>query len=76
MAKEIETVKELRAAVKQAKEILVGVRFGVSEKYVKISKKEAMYLIGDISADVSPRDFEMYGGVFAEIDAEGTLTLG
>jgi hypothetical protein len=76
MTKQITNILELRAAIKNAKEVLIGVRFGVSEKYLKISKKEAYYLLENIDQDSSPRDFEMYSGVFGEMDSKGILILG
>ena len=74
MTKQITTIPALKVAIKNATVILIGVRFGVSEKLLKISKKEAYYLIENI--DSSPRDFEMYSGMFGEMDSKGTLILG
>ena len=67
---EITTIPGLRAALKRAHEVRVQVRFGVSEDWLKLPKGEAEYLIKNIAASTTPRDFEMHTDVF------GTLEVG
>ena len=41
----IETIKGLKAEIKRCPEIYVCPRFGVSERWLRITKNEALYLI-------------------------------
>lgn len=72
---EIKNGKELRAAVRRAKIILIQPRLGTNEIWVKISKKEATLFIKDIGDTETPRDFEMGTDSFGDIE-NGTLHLG
>jgi hypothetical protein len=74
MAKQIETVAELRKAVKAASECLIQVRFGCCEKWIKIAKSEVLgqLLVG---LEGAPEHNEMYSGYFGELD-NGILYLG
>lgn len=71
----IDTVPKLRKAIKEANIVLVQVRFGVSEKYVKLSKIEARALIDGLEDDATPEDCEIFGGSFGRLDRDGMLWL-
>ena len=72
MAHTLTTVKSIRCAIRTCTEVLITARLGLSEKQIKISKKEALYLIEDI-ADSEIKD--MYTKSFGTYD-NGTLYLG
>jgi len=75
----IDTVKDLTRAIKKAKLILIPVRFGLSEDYVKISKVEAEFLVRGIPSYATPAEMEMYSGHFGElkkVDNNFILYLG
>ncbi len=61
------TIKELRKAIKQVKEVCVQPRFGCAETWIKISKASALELISMYENDMSANDIEMYTGSFGEI---------
>lgn len=73
--KTLMTVKEARAAVKKAKRVVIRPRFGLVEKEIIITKKEALYLLEDIADDETPESMEMYGSSFGE-DDNGYVRLG
>lgn len=72
------TVPELRKAIKESSAVYADVRFGVCERFVKISKQEAMALVETIGDDsTTPEDFEMGTGMFGTWEGKGTeLYLG
>lgn len=74
----ITTVRELRNAIREANDVLIQARFGVSERWLKITKREAMTLFDDLTygdEDATPDGFEMFTGTFGEL-RDGTLYLG
>ena len=73
---EITTVGEYRKAVRAAKRVFSGVRFGVSEKLVRISKSDALWLVKNSAADETAEEHEMYAGTFARWDDDGDLVIG
>lgn len=72
---DIDTIEQLQRAIKLAKHIRIQVRFGVSERWVKITKAQALELLEDIG-NATPRELEMYSGTFGALDKYGTLYLG
>lgn len=78
VGKELMTLKELKAAIKAAKVVLVSPKFGVSEEWVPISKAAALKFIGTvIPKGASPKSCEMYGGCFGTYYPEiGEVLLG
>lgn len=71
----IMTVSELRKAIKKADVVMIQVRFGVYESWIKISKIEATVIANSMSPDTTPGSFEMYSGEFGYVE-DGTLYLG
>ena len=65
-------------AIQNAPAVFIGVRFGASEKEVKLSKKEASAFVKESIDDVdaAPEQYEMYAGYFAYIDEESNVHLG
>lgn len=76
MARDITTIPELKKAIRRAKVILVQPRFGVSEKWIKITKNEATYIVSDINDSATPEQHEMYGATFATMTDDDWLHLG
>ena len=73
---DIITVKELREAVKTADIVVAQVRFGASEAWVKIPKKEVYSeLLAGLEEDENPTDYEYWTGVFGTLK-DGVLYLG
>jgi hypothetical protein len=73
---DIMTVKQLKAAIKAASEIVIQPRFGASEHWVKISKAEAKALAANLGPNTTtPEEAEMYSGSFGLLDG-ATLYLG
>jgi hypothetical protein len=70
----IKDINECRKAVKKAKSVFIQPRFGASERWVKVSKVEALDLLQDISG--SPEENEMYAGLFGSLSRHGELYLG
>ena len=68
-------LKELRAAIKVAKTVLMAPRFGVSESWVKVSKADALGLVKGAAGSATAEDFSMYTGEFGEL-RDGVLYLG
>jgi hypothetical protein len=76
MRKELMSLKEVKAAIRAAKLVLIQPRFGLSEEYVEISKKVALaFVVSQIKPEDGPEEAGMYGGVFGSLD-EGVLYLG
>ena len=74
---ELRTKKEVLAAIKVAKEILISPRFGFTETWIKISKNEAKFLIRNLSDDTTPDDMEMGVDYFGYSNDQGkVLYLG
>lgn len=65
---EIITVPDLLSAIKDCEEVRVRVRFGVSERWVKLSKKSALDVVDGLPLDATPHGFEMGTGAFADLD--------
>ena len=75
---EIHSLPELRKYIKEANLIVGMLRFGAVEKWIKISKKEALYLIRGIPDTVTPEECEMFGSSFGSLeidDKTGEMTL-
>jgi hypothetical protein len=72
---DITHVADLRIAINTASEVLAQVRFGCSEKWVRISKADARQLITGWKRSDTPEDHEMYSGTFGEFNS-GILYLG
>lgn len=74
---QIMTIPELRKFIKEADVVLGVLRFGASESWIKISKKEALFLVRDYADTDTPEELEMFGGSFGslEIETDGTMTL-
>ena len=65
---EITTINEYRKAVTNVREVLAQVRFGTSERWVRITKADALLLVKGMARDATPDDAEMYYGVFGNVD--------
>jgi len=75
---EIHSLPELRKYIKEASLIVGMLRFGTIEKWIKISKKEALFLIQGIPDTATPEECEMFGGNFGSLeidDQTGEMTL-
>jgi hypothetical protein len=72
---DITTVTEFRKAVRKAREVLAQVRFGTSERWVRISKADALTLVAGMARDTTPEDAELYSGIFGTFDG-ATLHVG
>jgi hypothetical protein len=74
----IRTIRDLRNAIKICDEVQVTTRFGLSETWVKLPKKEALFLIENIALETTPQEFEMGTEEFGtlEIGARSILFLG
>ena len=73
MTTDITTVPEFRKAVREAKDVLTQVRFGCSERWVRISKADALLLVAGFGRSDTPEQHEM--DAFASVDGS-TLYLG
>ena len=62
----VDNVADLRRFLKVATYIFIQVRFGTSEKWVKLSKKEALLMVASLNPTTTPQDAEMYSGHFGE----------
>lgn len=74
----IKSLPELRKSIKEADLILGMLRFGNVEKWIKISKKEALYLIEGLKDTETAEDLGMYGSSFGSLeidDKTGKMTL-
>lgn len=65
------TVQSLQCALNVAKTVYIQPRFGCSERWIKISKKEAQILVSNLEQDATPQNAEMYTNVFGTLN--GTL---
>jgi len=72
---EIKTVRELKTAIRHAKHILVQPRFGASERWIKITKREAKAIASDIPKFATPAAVEMFTGTFGVVEGDA-LYLG
>ena len=75
---EINSIPELRKFIEEADQVLGTVRFGFVEKWIKIPKKEALYLIRNIPDTETPKNCEMFGGTFGSLEIDdntGKMTL-
>ena len=72
---DIKTVKEFRKAVKDCREVRIGVRFGVADAYVKIAKADALKLVKGWGGNTTGRELEMYTGDFGRLE-DGILYAG
>jgi hypothetical protein len=70
---DITTVAEFRAAVTAAKDVLAQVRFGCSERWVRVSKADARALVSGYGRNDTPEQHEM--DAFATVEGT-TLYLG
>ena len=61
------TIPEFKKAIRAASEVLAQVRFGCSEKWVRISKADARSLVDGKTNDTTPEECEMYSGQFGSI---------
>lgn len=59
---EIKTMQALHEAIRSSSVVYVQIRFGCSEKWVKISKQEIKKYISDFAMNTKPSDIEMYDG--------------
>jgi hypothetical protein len=74
---DLTTKRDLFIFIKTCHQVMIQVRFGVSERWVKISKREAMDLANNLSDDATATDCEMYSGTFGQYDFKsGNLYLG
>ena len=74
---EIDTVEEYRRAVRRARRVYCRPQFGVTERWVRISKCDALSLVRGYGGALTGEDLEVYGGVLATIDEEtGEMSVG
>lgn len=76
MLTDIKTVKDLRKSIREAKMVLVQPRFGLSEAYVKISKREAVAMMDGLTDDMTPDSLGMATDSFASVNEIGELYIG
>jgi hypothetical protein len=72
---DITTIPSLKCAIKNARRIRVQPKFGTNEKWIRISKVEALELIEGYADDATPTWHEMYGGIFGTM-INGVLYMG
>lgn len=63
---ELNSIPAAKAAVKTARKVMVQIRFGCSENWVKISKVEALEFLELIGDNTTAREMEMGTGNFGE----------
>lgn len=73
---EITTLKRLRSAIREAKEVYVQPRFGSSERWSRVSKTEVMALIKGMTDAHTPQFYEMPTGLYGTLEADGSLYVG
>ena len=56
----METVKDYKANVKKAKKVFCTPRFGATEKLIKLSKVDALWLVNGYSDDETAKSLGMY----------------
>lgn len=71
--KELHTIAQVKKAIKKADQICIQPRFGVSEKWIRITKEQARILIEGFDDDATPQQSEMFTGRFGELADEGRL---
>lgn len=74
----ITSLPELRKFIKEADLILGMLRFGTVEKWIKISKKEALYQIEGLEDYRTAEDLNIFGDSFGSLeidDKTGKMTL-
>lgn len=74
----ITSLPELRKFIKEADLILGMLRFGAMEKWIKISKKEALYQIEGLDDTTTPDALDIFGSCFGSLeidDKTGHMTL-
>lgn len=76
MAEEIVTIKRLKQAIRTTRNIYVQPRFGTSERWIRVSKKDALELIDGMTDDKKPYDYEMTGDIYGTLEDDGTLSIG
>ena len=74
-ATQINTIRELRKAIRKARRVMVSPRFGNFEGLVRISKADALWMIQSYNGDATADDIEMYGGELGRWDGD-QLILG
>ena len=72
---EITTIKRLKQVIREATEVNVQPRFGVSEKWIRCSKKDALFLIHGLTHDRDPAFYEMTCDIYGTYE-DGVLSLG
>ena len=75
---QINSLPELRKYIKEADLILGMLRFGTIEKWTKVSKKEALYLIEGLGDTETAEDLGLFGDSFGSLeidDKTGRMTL-
>ena len=70
------TIRDLRRAIRKARTCYVTPRYGLTERYLRVAKAEALFLVEGFDNSLSPGDLEMYAGCFGHTDDEGDLYLG
>jgi hypothetical protein len=77
MPKDLMSLKEVKAAIRKAKVVMIQPRFGLSEAHVEISKKVALEFVSSmVKPGESPEEAGMYGGVYGSLYESGELYLG
>jgi len=72
---QINTVAEYRKTVKAAKDLFIQPRFGVSESWIKISKKDALWLVDAYEPSSTAQHAQMFGESFGHFE-DGTFWIG
>ena len=72
---ELETIPQLRKAIRGARLVMVQIRFGCDERWIKISKREALDFIDAYSNQTTPRSIEMFTDSFGSLNGS-TVYLG
>jgi hypothetical protein len=76
-AKELKSAKELKAAIRKAKLVLIQPRFGCTEQWVEISKKSAAAFVASaVGPEDSPESMGLFGSMFGSLEESGELYLG
>ena len=72
----IDTIGKLRKAVRIADRVFMQVRFGCSEKWVRITKVEIEFLLEGYDDTDTVEDMEMFGDSFARVYGNNDLYVG
>ena len=75
MGVDLLTIKDTLKAIHGSRYVYVQARFGNSEAWIRITKIEALQLVGNCDRNASPEDLSMQGGIFGTVDDEA-LFLG